>query len=49
MDLLRGYLRTIRQYLSTAKGKHDFWDDIRAVGGIVLTVVLLWLVVRFIL
>lgn len=42
-----GYLRTLQQYLATPKGQHDFWDDMRAGGLILLTILLVWLLINY--
>ncbi|MBP8599178.1 MAG: hypothetical protein KBI24_08220 [Selenomonas sp.] len=44
MKTLTGYLRTMRQYLATPKGRHDSRDYARAVLLIVLSMLLVWLV-----
>ena len=47
MTKFSGYLRTIRQYLATPKGRHDVCDYARAAAMLLLTmaggVELLWL------
>ena len=37
MTVVRGYLRTIRQYLATPKGAHDSRDYAKAAALILLT------------
>lgn len=37
MRRVPGYARALRQYLSTAKGAHDFYDAVRAVFIIALS------------
>ncbi len=49
MNTLLGYWRTLRQYLATAKGQHDFFDDLRALLLIALTIALVWGFCRFVL
>ena len=44
MNRLAGYLRTLRQYLATPKGRHDSHDYAQAALLIVLTILLVWLV-----
>ena len=44
-----GYLRTLRQYLATPKGSHDFRDDCRALCIILLTMAILWALLNYIL
>ncbi len=50
MNVLRGYLRTLGQYLRSPKGKHDFFDDLRALAIVLGTgagaAVLLWYVLE---
>lgn len=36
IDLLKGYGKTLGQYLKTAKGRHDVFDYGRAIGIIIL-------------
>ena len=43
MKILRGYWRTLRQYLSTPKGRHDSLDYGKAVLFILLTILLAYL------
>ncbi|WP_173664043.1 hypothetical protein [Selenomonas sp. ND2010] len=38
MNCLKGYIRTIRQYLATPKGSHDAKDYGRAIVLIVVTI-----------
>ena len=37
-----GYLRTLRNYLRTAKARHDLKDYARAVCIILLTALVIW-------
>ncbi len=40
------YLRTLKNYLRTAKGRHDFLDYLRAVVLILLTALIVGLILR---
>ena len=42
---MTGYLRTLRNYLRTEKGWHDFLDYLRAAAIILLTSLILGLVI----
>jgi hypothetical protein len=43
-----GYLRTIKNYFNTAKGKHDLVDYIRAGFAILVTTMILNFILRLI-
>lgn len=43
-----GYIRTIKNYLNTAKGKHDFTDYMRAGFIILITTMILNFVLRLV-
>lgn len=45
---MTGYLRTIRNYLRTAKGKHDFIDYVRAGFGVLVTTLVVNLILRLV-
>jgi|WetSurMetagenome_2_1015567.scaffolds.fasta_scaffold2200509_1 hypothetical protein len=49
IDKLLGYVRTIQQYFSTAKGYHDLKDESFAIFVILVTMLLVYLVVKYIL
>ena len=49
MRKLFGYLRTLQQYFSTAKGHHDLVDESIAVFVILLTMLLVYAAVKYIL
>ncbi len=49
MRILKGYWRTICQYLETPKGRYDFWDDLRAMLWIGLTVLAVCLFLKYFL
>ena len=44
--MLNGYLKTIINYLNTPKGKHDFFDYLKAFVLIVLTTLIVMVVLR---
>ena len=44
--MIAGYLRTIRNYLKTPKGKHDTLDYLKAFALIVLTTLIVLEVLR---
>lgn len=43
-----GYLRTIRNYLNTAKGKHDFVDYVRAGFFVLVTTLIVDFILRLV-
>ncbi|MEX5284498.1 hypothetical protein QCO44_02405 [Selenomonas sputigena] len=43
-----GYWRTVCQYLATEKGNHDFWDHLRALVLIVLSMAAAVALVHFV-
>lgn len=43
MEMLRGYWRTLRQYLATPKGAHDSRDYAKALLLILLTIAVIYL------
>ena len=47
MKVLRGYWRTIRGYLATCKGRHDFFDYLQAFLLIALTIAGIYIVMFF--
>ena len=47
MNTLLGYWRTLRQYLATAKGRHDFLEYIQAILMITATIAVVWTILRF--
>ena len=49
MEKFFGYIRTLRQYFSTAKGYHDLVDESFAVFVILLTMLLVYVAVKYIL
>ena len=46
--MIMGYLRTIKNYLNTAKGKHDFVDYVRAGFIILVTTMIINFILRLI-
>lgn len=44
--MIRGYLRTLKNYLCTAKARHDLKDYARALAMILLTTAIIMLVIR---
>ncbi len=46
VKIFRGYLRTLKNYLRTAKARHDLKDYVRAAGIIFFTALIVALVVR---
>lgn len=44
--MIRGYLRTLKNYLRTAKARHDFKDYARASAVILLTTAIITLIIR---
>lgn len=44
-----GYLRTLRQYLNTEKGSHDFWDYSRALVIMIIVMLLVCFLVKYLL
>lgn len=49
MQRIWGYLRTLRQYLHTEKGWHDFLDDLRAAVWMAAVMAVIWLLLQDIL
>lgn len=47
MKVFFAYWRTVRQYLATEKGNHDFWDHLRALALIVLSMAVAVALVHF--
>lgn len=47
MNKIAGYIKTIRQYLKTPKGRHDFWDYLKAAIIISLTMLLVFLLLKY--
>lgn len=43
METFFGYLRTIRQYIETPKGRHDTLDYLKAVILILITIMAVYL------
>ncbi len=46
MHRFYAYLETLRQYLATPKGHHDFFDVCQAVVWIFLTILLAWFLLQ---
>jgi hypothetical protein len=44
MRRLTAYLRTLRQYAATTKGRHDMLDDLRAVGIFLVLTALVFMI-----
>ena len=44
--LMRNYLKTIKEYLNTPKGKHDFIDYLKAIILIILTSLILLIIIK---
>ena len=41
---MKNYLRTIKNYLKTPKGRHDFLDYLKAIVLIILTSLIIFLI-----
>ena len=48
MKVLMGYIRTIKNYLQTKKGKHDVVDYLKAICLILITFIILLLISKII-
>ncbi len=44
--MLFGYLRTLRNYLKTPKGRHDTFDYLKALMLVVLTTLILVVILK---
>ncbi|MDQ0203021.1 hypothetical protein J2S01_000717 [Pectinatus haikarae] len=47
MHRFRGYLRTLKQYLHTAKGRHDFLDYLRALFIMLMIMLVMYLLIKY--
>ncbi len=41
------YIRTIKQYLQTPKGNHDFWDYLKATCIILATMFIIYFLLKY--